>query len=199
MRGRWAGREPGSSGALRFAPFVPRERSAPCLHPRRLNLLGLFEPQQKLVLRQRLGPAAEAVALQFLDDLAQTLVLDLARQHHRFERGQIVGKLVRRCRKRLVVSRLTFHEGETRLIKFGRFVATTCCRRRERRPETFAFLRFSSIRSILETASIEVSARRCATPRSRNGAGCRCHVGVHHANVRGQGYFSRRLPSATTA
>jgi hypothetical protein len=34
-----------------------------------LGLLGLFKPQQQLVLGQRLGPPAEAVALQFLDDL----------------------------------------------------------------------------------------------------------------------------------
>jgi len=35
----------------------------------RFDLHGLFKPQQQLVLGQRLGPPAKAVALQFLDDL----------------------------------------------------------------------------------------------------------------------------------
>ena len=34
----------------------------------RLDLLDLFKAEQQLIFRQRLGPAAEAMALQFLDD-----------------------------------------------------------------------------------------------------------------------------------
>jgi len=34
-----------------------------------LGLLGLLKPKQQLVLGQRLRPPAEAMALQFLDDL----------------------------------------------------------------------------------------------------------------------------------
>ena len=64
----------------------------------RLDLFGLFEPKEKLVLRKGLGPTAEAVALQFLDDLSQSGVLELARKHHGLERVQVVGKLVGRHR-----------------------------------------------------------------------------------------------------
>lgn len=60
----------------------------------RLDLLGFFEPKEKLILWKRLGATAEAVALQFLDDLAQPSVLRLARKHHGFERVQVVGKLI---------------------------------------------------------------------------------------------------------
>lgn len=41
----------------------------------RLDLLGLLEPEKQLVFGQALGTAAEAVALQLFDDLAQPLVL----------------------------------------------------------------------------------------------------------------------------
>lgn len=37
----------------------------------RRRLLGFFEAEQQLIFRQRLGPSAEAVTLQFLDDLLQ--------------------------------------------------------------------------------------------------------------------------------
>ena len=63
-----------------------------------LDLLGLFEPQQHLILGERLGTAAEAVTLQFLDDLDQPGILDVARQDHRLQRVRIVGKLVSRHR-----------------------------------------------------------------------------------------------------
>lgn len=63
-----------------------------------LDLLGLFEPQQQLILGERLGTPAEAVTLQFLDDLNQTGILDVARQDHRLQRVRIVGKLVSRHR-----------------------------------------------------------------------------------------------------
>ena len=62
----------------------------------RLDLFGLFEPKEKLVLRKGLGPTAEAVALQFLDNLPQPGILRLARKHHGLERVQVVGKLVGR-------------------------------------------------------------------------------------------------------
>ena len=50
-----------------------------------LDLLGLLEPEQQLVDRQALGPAAEAMALQLLDDLAQPLVLGALGREHRLE------------------------------------------------------------------------------------------------------------------
>ena len=58
-----------------------------------LDLLGFFQSQQKLVFGQRLSPSAEAVALQFLDDLNQAGILDVTRQNHRLQRVRIVGKL----------------------------------------------------------------------------------------------------------
>lgn len=63
-----------------------------------LDLLRLFEPQQQLILGERLGTPAEAVTLQFLDDLNQTGILDVVRQDHRLQRVRIVGKLVSRHR-----------------------------------------------------------------------------------------------------
>jgi len=57
-----------------------------------LDLLGLLEAQQQLVDRQRLGPAAEAVALQLLDDLAQPIDLGLARRQHGLQGGWIIRK-----------------------------------------------------------------------------------------------------------
>lgn len=59
-----------------------------------LDLFGLFEPQQQLILGERLSSSAEAVTLQFLDDLDQPGVLDVARQDHRLQRVRIVGNLV---------------------------------------------------------------------------------------------------------
>ena len=46
----------------------------------RLALLDVFERQQQLVVRQRLGAAAEAVALQILDDLDEPLARGSARR-----------------------------------------------------------------------------------------------------------------------
>lgn len=51
-----------------------------------------------MVLGKRLGTATEAVALQFLDDLAQPGILRLARKHHGFQRVQVIRKFVRRYR-----------------------------------------------------------------------------------------------------
>src|SRR6185437_13777500 len=60
--------------------------------PGRLELLGLFQSQQELVLGQALGAAAEAVPLQSLDDLAQPLALGPLLQEHRLEQARVVGK-----------------------------------------------------------------------------------------------------------
>jgi hypothetical protein len=57
---------------------------------RGLDLLGLFQPEQELVLGQALGPASEAVALHRQDDLAQPLVLGLRFDELRLERLGIV-------------------------------------------------------------------------------------------------------------
>lgn len=70
-----------------------------CLLGRRerggFDLLGLFQSQPKLILRQGLGPAAEAVPLQLLDDLAQALDLRFPRDQHRLKRLGVSGKLWR--------------------------------------------------------------------------------------------------------
>jgi hypothetical protein len=58
----------------------------------RLHLFGFLQPQKQLVLRQALGPAAEAMALQLLDDLAQPLILRARGQKHRLKRMRIAGK-----------------------------------------------------------------------------------------------------------
>ena len=49
----------------------------------RYHLLDVFEPEQHLIFRQRLGAAAKAMTLQFLDDLAKPLVLRPLRNQHR--------------------------------------------------------------------------------------------------------------------
>jgi hypothetical protein len=55
-----------------------------------LDLLDLLEGQLQLIFRESFGPAAKAVALQFLDDLAQPLVLGALGQVHRLQRVRIV-------------------------------------------------------------------------------------------------------------
>ena len=55
-------------------------------------LLDLFQSQQQLIGRQRLGAAAEAVALQLLDDLDQPFGPDALGDQHRLQRFGIVGK-----------------------------------------------------------------------------------------------------------
>jgi hypothetical protein len=64
----------------------------------RCALLDLFEPEQQLILRQRLGPATEAMALQLFDDLFQPLGTSAFRQQHRLERAEIVWKRVHQDR-----------------------------------------------------------------------------------------------------
>ena len=51
----------------------------------RLDLFGLLQAQLELFLGQGLGPAAKAMTLQLLDDLAQPLALRPLGQHHRLE------------------------------------------------------------------------------------------------------------------
>jgi len=63
----------------------------------RLDLLGLLQPQEKLVLGQALGPAPEAVTLQLLDDLAEPVALCTLGQEHRLEQAGVVRK--RLCRR----------------------------------------------------------------------------------------------------
>jgi len=62
----------------------------------RRGLLDVFETQQHLVLGQRLRPAAKAMPLQFLDDLAQPLVLHPLGEQHRFQRLGIVRQCLTR-------------------------------------------------------------------------------------------------------
>lgn len=47
-----------------------------------LDLFGFFKPKEKLILGKRLGPATDAMALLFLDDLAQPGILCLTPKHH---------------------------------------------------------------------------------------------------------------------
>ena len=57
----------------------------------RRDLLDVFEPEQHLIFRQRLGATSEAMALQFLDDLAQPFVLSPLRDQHRLQRARSSG------------------------------------------------------------------------------------------------------------
>ena len=97
MRGRCAGSDPRFIRRLadRFGPLGRIGRVTLGLAARR-DLLDVFEPEQHLILGQRLGAAPEAMALQFLDDLTQPIVLHPLRNQHRFERVGIVGKCIRR-------------------------------------------------------------------------------------------------------
>ena len=61
-------------------------------------LLDVFQGEQQLIFRQRLGPAAEAITLQLLDDLFQPLGACPLRQQHRLQRAGIVGERVRHDR-----------------------------------------------------------------------------------------------------
>lgn len=61
---------------------------------RRRFLLGIFQRQLQLILRQALGPPPEAMSLELPDDLAQPLALDPLGDHHRLEQAGIVGKSV---------------------------------------------------------------------------------------------------------
>ena len=82
------------------APIARRRRplrGRSCLGFRsraRLSLLEVFEREQQLILRQRLGATAEAMALQFPDDLGQPFAADLLGDQHRLQCFGIVGKRV---------------------------------------------------------------------------------------------------------
>ena len=58
----------------------------------RLDLFGLLQAQLELFLGQGLGPAAKAMTLQLLDDLAQSLALRTLGKQHRLEPVGVVGK-----------------------------------------------------------------------------------------------------------
>ena len=62
--------------------------------PRR-DLLDVFEPEQHLIFRQCLRAAAEAMTLQFLDDLEKPLIAHPLCNQHRLQRAGIVGKSIR--------------------------------------------------------------------------------------------------------
>src|SRR3712207_7721325 len=51
----------------------------------------LFRSQQELIVGQALGPAAEAVTLEGLDDLAQAFALGALLQQHHLQHAGIVG------------------------------------------------------------------------------------------------------------
>ena len=91
-RGRWAGSAP---RFVRRLPTPGRLLGRLGLlggKARGLDLLGLLQPEQELVLGQALGPASEAVALHRQDDLAQPLVLGALLGEQRLERLGIVGR-----------------------------------------------------------------------------------------------------------
>lgn len=62
-----------------------------------LDLLGLLEPEEKRVLRQGLGAAAEPVTLQFSDDLAQALALGALCRQHGLQQAGIIRERLRRA------------------------------------------------------------------------------------------------------
>jgi len=98
-RGRCAGSDPRVHTALTGSarPFRRIDRINLGLAARR-DLLDLFQAKQHLILGQRLGAPAESMALQFLDDLAQSLVLHPLGNQHRLQRAGIVGERVRQNR-----------------------------------------------------------------------------------------------------
>ena len=98
MRGRCAGSDPRFVRRL-AARWLRSAGSAAslCGLAARRGLLDLFQAEQQLIFRQRLGPSAEAMALQLLDDLSQPLGARTLRQQHRLQRAGIVGERVRQC------------------------------------------------------------------------------------------------------
>jgi hypothetical protein len=56
------------------------------------DLFDPFERKQQLIFRQGLGPAAEAMTLQFLNDLTQPLALSTLGQEHGFKQVGVVGQ-----------------------------------------------------------------------------------------------------------
>ena len=62
-----------------------------------LNQLGLFQPEQQLILGQALGFAAEAVTLHRLDDLLQALGAGSLGQEHGLEQIRIIRESLHRA------------------------------------------------------------------------------------------------------
>ena len=91
IRGRWAGSAPRFVRRLADPGRLLGRLGLLGGKARGLDLLGLLQPEQELVLGQALGPAAEAVALHRQDDLAQPLVLGPLLDEQRLERLGIVG------------------------------------------------------------------------------------------------------------
>lgn len=81
-------------GAALPGPILPLRRITGVLRRDAfgLDLLGLFQTQQQLLDGQALGPAAEAVTLKLLDDLAQPFVLGTLGGEHRLKRNRIVAR-----------------------------------------------------------------------------------------------------------
>ena len=93
MRGRCAGKAPRLARRLRAPSARGGRRLRFGLGRRlRLALLDVFERQQQLIVRQALGAAAEAVALQVLDDLNEPFCALALGDQHRLQRLGIVGK-----------------------------------------------------------------------------------------------------------
>ena len=77
--------------ALAGAGFVGADVSGVVLGlPDRLDLLGLLQPEEKLIHGQALGAATEAMTLEFLDDLVQPVDLGLTRHQHRLQGGGVI-------------------------------------------------------------------------------------------------------------
>ena len=91
---RFCARAARSAGAF----FSTAASSLACFCSTSSNSNKVFEPEQKLIFRQRLGAAAEAVTLQLPDHLYETLVAQALGQQHRFQRRGIVGQPVIRRR-----------------------------------------------------------------------------------------------------
>jgi hypothetical protein len=77
-------------------PFGPAFRGCLILTGlgRGYDLLDVLEAQQHLLLGERLGLPAKAVALQLLDDLPQPLALMKRSQQHRLQRLGIIRKVI---------------------------------------------------------------------------------------------------------
>ena len=82
IRGRCAGSDPRLIRRLCSPGLRPLggDASSACGTRHCRDLLDVFQTQQHLIFGQRLRPAAEAMALQFLDDLTQPLALASARR-----------------------------------------------------------------------------------------------------------------------
>ena len=105
-----------------------------------LDLLGLLEPQQQLIDWQALGPAAEAMTLELLDDLAQPLVLGALLREHRPKRDRIadqwVGCVVHEADSIMDYSGLPVCNDQ--LAAMGTRVSRRSCTRRQSRPSSNA-------------------------------------------------------------